>query len=114
MRAAVFLAVVAMTFFVMQDDDAGESNEQQSVDSFARSAIGTSDKQQIESSAVVSVDNSEVIELHNLANVSNKRKSLLELNDELAFKIFAHYRGAYEFCENRFGVKKLWPGRRYS
>jgi hypothetical protein len=47
-------------------------------------------------------------------NVSNKRKSLLEVNDELSFKIFDHYRDTYEFCEKRFGVKELWPGWRYS
>jgi hypothetical protein len=67
MRAAVFLAVVGITFFVMQDDGAGEGDEQPSVDPFVRSAIGTSDKQQTESSAVVAVGNSEVLELHNLA-----------------------------------------------
>ncbi|MEX1188176.1 MAG: hypothetical protein WED33_02895 [Bacteroidia bacterium] len=47
-------------------------------------------------------------------NNSDKSESLMELNEELASKLFSYYRETYEFCFKRFGIKELWPGWKYS
>ena len=45
--------------------------------------------------------------------VNVSEKEIKELKFSLAEKIFSHYRGTYEFCDEKFGVRDLWSGWSY-
>lgn len=46
--------------------------------------------------------------------VSKKTKQLQNLDDQLAQKIFNHYRETYLFCQQRFNIKEIWSGWKYA
>ena len=53
------------------------------------------------------------VDIDQKINISEKNESLLELDEELALRIFNHYRETYEFCQSRFGVKEIWAGWKF-
>lgn len=53
-------------------------------------------------------------DINHKTNVSRKNDTCLELDSDLASKIFNHYRQTYDFCASRFGAKEHWPGWKYS
>ncbi len=42
------------------------------------------------------------------------KKTEQQLRDELGRDIFSFYKETYEFCDNKFGVRELWNGWRFS